>query len=144
MRILATYDKITPESAEEGDYSESGWLLPYGIELPMPDGICGEEAAVWIADNVEPVWSWDPTDYVDDDEETAEDQAAVSAARFLLDEGATESNPYGYGVDGSTVDSYRQTDGGTDYSTGEVTINTYHLEGFTPDQLRAIYQKVAR
>ena len=144
MRILATYDKITPESAEEGDYSESGWLLPYGVELPMPDGLYGEEAAAWIADNVEPVWSWDPTDYVDDDEETAEDQAAISAARFLRDEGAAEPSEYGYGVDGSTVTSYYQADGSTDYSTGEETRNAYHLEGFTHDQLRAIYRRVTR
>lgn len=139
MRILATYDKITPESAEEGDYSESGWLLPYGFELPMPDGICGEEAAAWIADNVESMWSWTL-----DEDGFDLDEATASAARFLRDEGATESNPAGYGVDGSTVTSYYQADWSVDYATGEETRNAYHLEGFTPDQLRAIYRRVTR
>ena len=139
MRILATYDKITPESAADGDYSESGWLLPYGVELPMPAGICGAEAAAWIAANVEPVWSW-----ALDEDGFDLDEAAEEAACFLRDEGATEPSEYGYGVDGSTVTSYYQADGSTDYRTGEETRNAYHLKGFTPDQLRAIYLRVRR
>jgi len=39
-----TYDVITPESAEQGDVAERGFIDSRGWHVELPDGVCGEPA----------------------------------------------------------------------------------------------------
>ena len=42
-----TYDKVTPESAEEGCFSESGFYMPGGWEYPTDDAPTGPAFLEW-------------------------------------------------------------------------------------------------
>lgn len=139
--IFCTYDTVTEESAADGDAAERGWIVD-GEEYPMPDGVVGFDAVEWCALNVRPVWD---RGFIDvDDIEEGEDPIIESAVAFLHDVGYLEPNTCGPGIDGSTVDSYYESEGSRDLYSGDYTSRCYHLEGFTPDQLRAIYRRVAR
>ena len=50
-RICTTYQIVTEESAEHGDFEETGWHDEEGVEFPRgdPDEPCVEEAAKWLA-----------------------------------------------------------------------------------------------
>lgn len=49
-KFHVTYDQCTPESAEHGDYSESGFLLPGGWHIELEPGVFGTEAGKIKAD----------------------------------------------------------------------------------------------
>lgn len=134
--IFCTYDKVTEESAAEGDAAERGWIVD-GEEYPMPDGVIGFNAVEWRALNVRPVWD---RSFVDvDNIEEGEDPIVESVVAFLRDAGPLEPN-----TSGPDADSYYEVDGSRCLYTGDCTSRCYHLEGFTADQRRAIYRRAAR
>jgi len=108
-RITITYARTTPESVEDGDFSESGWEDEEGVDME-PD-------------------EWDREDGL-----TAVDKAV----KFLKNEGAGEasSSAFGTGVWYSTEWST------LDYSTGEAEERNFHLEDFSPEQEKEIWDKM--
>ncbi len=110
MRLIRiSFSQTTPESAEAGDNSATGWIDEAG--QPM-----------------------DPDEW-DDDGTTAVDKAV----RFLEREGATEPS-------GSTWYPhlwYSWSDAQTvDYRTGTDEIRSYHLDGFSDEEGRAILARL--
>jgi hypothetical protein len=113
-RITISFETFTPESVENGDAEERGWVDKDGVSM-VPD------------------------EYDLDDGKTAVDLAI----KFLKDEGSTEASSSSFhpGV------WYVQTEGTRDrdyFEKGEETIQSYHLEGFTPEEERAIFEGMKR
>ena len=46
MKISFTYSKVTPESAESGDFSEHGWITPGMWEYPLQDDTGYHESVI--------------------------------------------------------------------------------------------------
>jgi hypothetical protein len=109
-KIVTTYQIVTPESAEQGDFADQGWENEEG-ESMLPDQY--------------------------DEGITAVDKAV----KFLQDNGGSEpsSSQFNYGVWYSTPDS----DHNNDYFTkGIEKYYSFHLKGFTPEEEKAIFDKM--
>jgi hypothetical protein len=161
-----TYDCVTPESAEEGDFSDCGFGRSPRDGTSTREGACIDDdhdvrmAALAAANDA-------ATDTIESDEydlqeacdtlkeahpygipsfETwrtdrpeVESHAAVSILLGIMrDLGATEpsASDAGAGV------WYTTPDGSTDYATGEVTRVSVHLDGWSEEEERAIYAAV--
>lgn len=111
-RILISFSRTTPESAEDGDFSETGWIDEEGVEM-TPD-----------------------IDYEDDD--PYKETVASKAIAFLKDEGACYASSSDF-YPGVWYTTEYQT---LDYHTGEEEEKSYHLKGFTEEEEQAIYQGV--
>lgn len=109
-RIQITYDVITPESCEQGDYAESGFENEEGV-LIAPDELDIEEHETELA------------------------AVAYLAAKEIRDRGGVEpsSSWFHPGIWYSTVDPDQ------DYGTGEDTCYSFHLDGFTEEEEKAIH-----
>jgi hypothetical protein len=130
-----TYDKVTPESAEDGDVSEHGFYLPGGYEYPIPDGCVGAEFTAWR----------EATGPFDLPLETDEDTGVVDAAIAILREyGCDEPSCRGGGFNGDTFVWYSETDPDVDYRTGEETRKAVHFDGLTLAEAQAIYAAIVR
>jgi hypothetical protein len=108
--ITTTYQIVTPESAEDGDYADQGWEDEDG-ESMIPD------------------------EYDIDDDITAVDKAVD----FLKNKKYTNepsSSDFHKGL------SYSTSSPDINYSTGEETYYTCHLNGFTPEEEFEIYKKM--
>ena len=114
-RIKVTYDVVTPESAQEGDYAETGWIDEEGVEI-IPDEF-------------------------DIEEHGSESEAAVALAVKFIGKGV-EASDYPRCCPGHTW--YTDIEGDTEYSTMAVTRQSYHLEGFDDSEQIAIYRKLVR
>ncbi len=112
-RIKKTFEVVTPESAEHGDFADSGWEDEEGYP-------------------VEP-------DYLDIEEHGSESAAAVALA---VDHIGTCVEPSS--SDWSPRTWYTDADGNQDYRTGAETRYAYHLDGFTDDEQRAIFEELTR
>lgn len=110
-RILSTYSVVTPESAEQGDYADTGWNDKEGVDM-TPD-------------------EWDIEDGIG---------VAEKAEKYLKDKGAWQASASHFHV-GVWYDT---GEGSTDYRTGETTIDSYHLKGFTPQEEQEIFQRMTR
>jgi hypothetical protein len=112
-RIVSTYEIITPESAEDGEFASTGFENEDG-DLIVPDEFDTKE-----------------------DEEGNEIPLTVSelAVKYLQDHYISEpsSSCFYPGISYSTEHTIE------DYSTGETESRSYHLKGFTEDQEREIY-----
>jgi len=113
-RIKITYDITTPESAADGEFSETGWIDEEGREI-TPD-------------------SYDLDEY---ETETA---AVIALAVKEIGNCVEPSNsptwhPHTW---------YTDSDPDRDYSTGAETRQSYHLEGFTEEEERAIYSELKK
>jgi len=115
-RIKTTYQVVTPESAEIGDYAECGWEDEEGV-------------------------SADP-DELDVEEHGSESAAAIAlAVDYLCTHGSgLEASDYPECCPGHTW--YTETDGEKDYADGSEKTLSFHLEGFTEDEERAIYAEI--
>lgn len=112
-----TYEKVTPESAAEGDSIERGYYMPGGWEYPIPDGLVGPAFTEWCN-------RMGPFDIpLETDEDTTRVEAAVLT---LLEYGCSEWSGHG--------GTYYQVDSDTDYRTGEETRKAIHLAGFTDEE----------
>jgi hypothetical protein len=112
--IRITYDITTPESVEQGDYAESGWVDEEGEDM-TPD---------------------------EDDREDGI-TAVDKAVEFLRDHGATEPSEWtGRGT--AAARWWTNTEYDVDYSTGERESRSYHLHGFTEKEKHEIYRQLMR
>ncbi len=112
-RIRISYQVVTPESAEIGDYADSGWV--------DEEGVCIE-----------------PDDY-DVEEHDSESAAAVALAVKTIGRGC-EASDYPRCHAGHTW--YTECDGDTSYADGSVTTNSFHLDGFSEEEELAIYTEI--
>lgn len=118
-RIKTTYSIVTPESAEIGDYADCGW--------EDEEGVCA-----------------DP-DELDVEEHGSESAAAIAlAVDYLCTHGnGLEASDYPTCCPGHTW--YTETDGEKDsygFADGSEKTLSFHLEGFTEDEERAIYAEI--
>ena len=112
-RIRITYQTVTPESAEIGDFADTGWI--------DEEGICIE-----------------PDDY-DVDEHGSESAAAVALAVKTIGRGC-EASDYPRCCPGHTW--YTETEGRRDYSDNSETTQSYHLDGFSEEEELAIFAEI--
>lgn len=144
-----TYDITTPESAEDGEYAEGGFVID-GYDIELPAGFVGDVAARWRAEN-NPDVVLEPADE-NDVEEWAYDACGIEplyghegdpirgsvpndlriayAAWVVVDsEGVDEDNGSGsfYG------NSFDQ-----DFRTGAERRIAVHFDGLTDVQLRLL------
>ena len=129
-RFVVTYNRTTPESAEDGDFSEYGWDGEQGYgstdDLSTPEGRAAweqarEDSAVYLD--------------TDDGEDVVEE-----AVRLLRNEGATTFSCSCYDDEGWYSTDWHVVN----YSTSEEEEMGYHPEGFTDEQLRAIHARVTK
>lgn len=122
QRAIATsYSTVTPESAEEGDFADRGWVDEEGdaIEVDVLDigdqGEAGSQAPVT-------------------------DAIVKRAVRWLRDHGAyeTSSSSYHSGV------WYSSPSEVSDYSTGEERSEDFFLRNFTEEEERRIFDEFKR
>lgn len=115
-RITKTFQTVTPESAEQGDFADSGWIDEVGTEI-APDDLDLEE--------------------YDDDELRAVVSLAVNE---ITSEGGVEpsSSRWHSGVWYTSIDPDR------DYSDGSETTYSYHLDGFSEAEEQAIFAELKR
>jgi len=109
-RIKISYDVVTPESAEIGDFAENGWENEEG-ECADPDEL--------------------------DVEEHGSELAAVIALAVEIIGNGVEASDYPTCCPGHTW--YTEIDGETDYSDGSEKRLSYHLEGFSEEEELGIY-----
>jgi hypothetical protein len=112
-RIKISYDVVTPESAETGDFAEIGW--------EDEEGVC-----------VDP-------DELDLEEHGSELYAVVALAVSVISDGV-EASDYPTCCPGHTW--YTEIDGETDYSDGSVKRFSYHLDGFSEAEELEIYARL--
>lgn len=108
--ITTTYAISTEESAEQGDYAETGWDDEEG-ESMVPDEYDIEEGITLIDKAV---------DYMENTKYTTE----------------PASSSFHKGI------YYTSTDPNINYTTGEETYYSCHLEGFTEDEEELIFMKM--
>lgn len=109
-RIKISYDVVTPESAEIGDFAENGW--------ENEEGVC-----------------IDPDEF-DVEEHGSELDAVVALAVKTIGNGV-EASDYPRCCPGHTW--YTDIDADVDYSDGSETRRSYHLDGFSEEEERAVY-----
>ncbi len=112
-RIRISYQVVTEESAENGDYADSGWIDEEGVLVEVDD--------------------------CDVDDAGSECAAIVEAAVRIIGNGC-EASDYPAVCVGHTW--YTETDGDKDYSDGSETTKSFHLDGFTEEEERAIYSEI--
>lgn len=111
-RIKKTYEVVTPESAEQGDFAETGWEDEVGAEI-APDEF--------------------------DLEEHDGDESAAAVALAVKHIGrCVEASDYPRCHPGHTW--YTDSDPDRDYEDGSETRYSYHLKGFSADEEHAIYE----
>ena len=110
--ITTTYQTVTPESAEEGDFEDQGWEDEEG-ESMLPD-------------------KWDIEEGL-----TAVDKAVefLTNSRYTTE---PSSSQFHQGVWYSTPDADQN------YTTGEDTYYSCHLNGFTEEEEAEIYKRVTQ
>ena len=124
LTYSVTYDIVTPESAEDGDVAERGYVLPGGYHVDIPDGLTGEPFIRWCR---EMGVYYEIPDL--DDGETLIDVVV----RLLRDEGCTET--------GSAPSYYGEPE--QDYTTGEEETRCVHLcDDFDPEELAEISRRL--
>ena len=116
MKASFTYQTVTPESAERGDYSEHGWILPGMQKFALQD------------------------------DEGQHDDVLDEARRGifdLTDLGEIVSFAQSLGIDtGEGADWFYSTDPDVDYETGEDTTYCLHFEDVTPATKTRIFHLI--
>ena len=116
-KIRIAFTKMTPESAEDGDVSERGWVDEEGDEIEID------------ADDIE-----DAREIEDVDPIT---QAVVTkTVKWLRNRGAYHPSSSEYDPNLWYSSNYEITD----YSTGEEEQEDYFLDNFTPEEKKAIFE----
>lgn len=136
-----TYDIVTPESAEDGDYAESGWVDAHDDQCQAPDGCVGQAYIDWCATQ-DLDHTIEPDEYDIEEHEGDESAAAVALMLGVLrDAGACE---FSSGWHFDTYGSYSAS-GEMDMYNGSTTSKTFHFEaGWTDEEKRAIFDAVTR
>ncbi len=143
------YEIVTPESAEDGDVAERGFLLVgmRSYPVPLPDGVVGEAFVEWRKGQDFDV-AVDPTDCDDyctdpqpgDDPSCSESEAACRVmAKILRDAGASYHSPQHF-----QPGDWYSAEGEQDIYDGSYTSYAYHLDGWTPEEERRVCGLVHR
>ena len=137
-----TYDIVTPESAEDGDYAESGWVDAHGWDCQAPDDCIGQACIDWCAtqdlDHV-----IEPDEYDIEENDGNESAAAVALmVKTLRDEGATEYSSSVFDVySNGWYTSYHSQD----MRDGSYRSESFHLDGvWTEAERRTIFEAMRR
>jgi hypothetical protein len=146
-----TYDCVTPESAEDGDFSDCGFGRSPSDGTSTREGACIDGnhavrmaalAAASDAATEEITADEDEKDeHMDLEDSAAESRVCVDKIVALIRRhyGATEPSCCPEWCPGTW---YTTPDGSTDYRTGEVTRVSVHLDGWTEAEECAIYAAV--
>lgn len=130
---VITYDEVTPESAEEGDFSDHGFVCG-GWDVSTRDAPVGADFKAWCAEQgVE--------DYpieADEEEGESDAEAIVATMRAMGFDRYSEPNMWG-GSGPQPAYAYTKDDGYTDYSTGATRRETFHIQGVSDEVLREVY-----
>lgn len=113
--VMFTYEITTPESAEEGDFAETGIWYPGGWRFKADDPSPMEDLAVAVS---------------------GADEAAGLIEHHL---GAIEPSNYPHFHPGTW---YTESDSDIDYRTGEEMRKSAHLYGFTPREEYWVWQQL--
>lgn len=125
-KILETYEIWTPEDAEIGETDDKGWIDEEGYEME-PDKYDFEE---FLEENELPEDT--------PDEEIRDSVIAMLAADYLEDQSIDTG-----GASFSPGMWYTNYDYDEDYETGGKEQRSYHLEGFTPEQEKFIFEALS-
>ena len=127
--FAVTYEIVTPESAEDGDIADNGYLV---------DGHRHSTAGMHSAHAAELEDLRERSTYwVEADEDETEVDAAV---RYLQREGVTQSS--GYPLDYMTARSWFTTEPSENYRTGGTDSCSFHPVGWSDDEVREIAERV--
>jgi hypothetical protein len=128
MKIRITYEIVTPESAAEGEAEDSGWINEEGIDCTPDD--------MDLSDAEDTLWD-------DEIEELTKEEIFLHAVvklaeKEILEKGGVEpsSSQFHKGI------WYTQIDSDKDYATGADERWSFHLDGFTEEQEKAIHEAV--
>lgn len=130
IKILMTYDVVTPESAEDGDTADHGFAEPGGWTYSIADESFEERCKAVGREQALKDMTPEPLEFED----------AEEAIDFLQGYGSFEPSCSPVCDNGHCW--LTQADGDTDYSTGAVTRLSFHLEGVDPATHRAIIEAV--
>lgn len=119
-RIRTAYSVVTPESAEDGDVAERGWEDEDGEEIEID-----EDDIEQLAD--------------DGSHAPVTDAIAVKAKGWLLNQSIQEASSSAFYPN---VWYSATSDDEPDF--GSSTERTYHLDDFTDDEKRRVYDKLAK
>ena len=111
--IAMTYDKVSEESAREGDTCENGFVLPGGWEFPLNDSGTAKDV------DKNPEFYWVPVKAGD----------VRSAVQWAAEHECVRDNGDG---------SFYSVDSNIDYRTGIETNYAIHFNGFKARALRII------
>lgn len=114
-KIKITYDITTPESAEIGDFEETGWENEEGVSIE-PDEFDLEEYGGEL------------------------EAVAALAAKVITSEGGVEPSDYPKCCPGHTW--YTTVDPELNYGDGSSKRYSFHLYDFSPEEELAIYKLV--
>ena len=115
MRLIKiTYVKITPESADMGDFSETG--IDREIECDVDEYYIEEYGSV----------------------HSAVVNRAVNLIGIYSQSVEPSSSEYHRGI------WYTETEGSVNYRTGEITQYSFHLDGFTEPESRDIFEELTK
>lgn len=129
IKITITYETVTTESAEDGDSADHGFYGPGGWRHSIADGTF--ENMIKEFGHAEAVRRITPEPESFDDVD--------GAVKFLKGYGPFETSIYPPQPGCWLI----QSDADVDYSTGEETRLSFHLEGASPEQHMEIVRAVA-
>ena len=110
-KFSITYQTVTPESAEQGDYSQHGWIMPGYWQYPLADD--------------------------DGQHDDVLEQAKSGEFDLSLSEAVSFAQSLGI-YDNSGSSWFQSVDPDQDYQTGEDTFYSLHVEGVTPSTYNRI------
>lgn len=109
-RVRVTFEIVTPESAEDGDTAETGWIDEIGTTFDASD--------------------------TDDDEPSI----GTAVARFITRAGGhVEPSDWPPEVTPHRAPWFTQSDPDRDFRTGAEERHSYHVEGLTADEWRDLF-----
>lgn len=121
IKIQITYDKVSPESAEDGDFSDHGFYGEGGWYFSIADESFEERCNKVGRDQALKDMTPEPDEF----------DTVAEAVDFLSNYGPFEASCYPLCESGGHDCWVTQADGDQDYSTGEVTRLSFHLDGVT-------------
>lgn len=128
ISIQITFDVVSPESAEDGDFADHGFYGEGGWKFSIADEAFEERCNKVGRDQALKDMTPEPDTFDTVDE----------AVDFLSNYGPFEASCHPLCDNGHCW--LTQADGDTDYSTGEVTRLSFHVDGATPAEHKEILQ----
>jgi hypothetical protein len=119
IKIQMTYEVVTPESAEDGDFADHGFAEPGGWTYSIADESFEERCKSVGRDQALKDMTPEPEEF----------DTVAEAVEFLSHYGPFEASCYPLCKSGGHDCWVTQADSDVDYSTGAETRLSFHLEG---------------